>query len=80
MQMHDLVKSHRDHTSVMIWSYGNEYELQQVAQNMTNMAYRDIAIAADPTRPTTENDMTLKVRTRCPRTLAIATLHRPNPA
>ena len=60
-QMHDLVKSHRGHTSVMIWSYGNEYELQQVAQNMTNLAYRDLTMAADPTRPTSENDMTVKV-------------------
>ena len=84
MQMHDLVKSHREHTSVMIWSYGNEYELQQVAQNMTNMAYRDIALAADPTRPTTENDMTLKVRKEgalraCACALATAKPHRPNP-
>lgn len=62
-QMEDLAKSHRSHTSIVVWSYGNEYELQQVrqnAQNTTNFAYREAALSMDPTRSTAENDLTLK--------------------
>ncbi|XP_065198692.1 beta-galactosidase BoGH2A-like [Sycon ciliatum] len=53
-EMHDMVKSHRNHPSIVVWSFCNEVECQQVT-NQTGLSFRAIAKSLDPQRPTAAN-------------------------
>eukprot|EP00755_Sulcionema_specki_P011606 Sspe_Gene.49409::Locus_26619_Transcript_1_1_Confidence_1.000_Length_2869::g.49409::m.49409/K01190/lacZ; beta-galactosidase len=53
-EMHDMVKAHRNHPSVVTWSYCNEFECMQVS-DAAGRAFRDVAKALDPDRATAAN-------------------------
>ncbi len=56
-EMHDMVKSHRNHPSIVIWSFCNEYECIQ-STNQTGNLFRAAALAVDSTRPLAANGNT----------------------
>ena len=53
--MHEMVKAHRNHPSIVIWSFCNEFECGQNDAVFSGNAYRNAALSADPTRPLTAN-------------------------
>lgn len=53
-EMHDMVKSHRNHPSIVVWSFCNEYECLQIT-NQTGDLFRAAALAVDSTRPLAAN-------------------------
>ncbi|KAJ9469122.1 Beta-galactosidase BoGH2A [Diplonema papillatum] len=55
-QMADMVKHHRSHASVVVWSFCNEVECFKNT-NATELAYKSIATDLDPIRPTTCNQL-----------------------
>jgi len=55
-QMHDMVKRDRNHPSIVVWSFCNEYECGQADADYTAKAYREAAKSADPYRDVTAND------------------------
>eukprot|EP00756_Hemistasia_phaeocysticola_P022968 Hpha_TRINITY_DN15865_c4_g5::TRINITY_DN15865_c4_g5_i1::g.188348::m.188348/K01190/lacZ; beta-galactosidase len=57
-QMHDMVKRDRNHPSIIVWSFCNEYECNQNDPDYTAKAYREAALSADPDRPVAANDAT----------------------
>jgi hypothetical protein len=56
--MHDMVKRDRNHPSIIIWSFCNEYECQQNDPEYSAKRYRAAAYDIDGTRPVTANDIT----------------------
>ena len=56
--MHDMVKRDRNHPSIVIWSFCNEYECQQNDPEYSAKRYRAAAYDIDGTRPVTANDIT----------------------
>ncbi|KAJ9436228.1 Beta-galactosidase BoGH2A [Diplonema papillatum] len=53
-EMHDLVKMHRNHAPVLMWSFCNEADCDRDTQN-TSATLKAIAEGLDPSRPTTAN-------------------------
>lgn len=58
MAMRDMVKRDRNHPSVIVWSFCNEYECTQNDANFSALAFRRAALSIDSTRPLTANDAT----------------------
>merc|ERR1711871_1015155 len=56
--MRDMVKRDRNHPSIVVWSFCNEYECQQNDPDFSATAYRNAAYSVDGTRPVTANDIT----------------------
>ena len=56
--MHDMVKRDRNHPSIVVWSFCNEYECQQNDPEYSAKRYRAAAYGVDGTRPVTANDIT----------------------
>ena len=56
--MHDMVKRDRNHPSIIIWSFCNEYECQQNDPYYSAIRYRSAAYGVDGSRPVTANDIT----------------------
>ena len=53
--MADMVKRDRNHPSIAVWSFCNEYECKQEDANYSGFAYRAAAYALDGSRPVTAN-------------------------
>eukprot|EP01043_Picozoa_sp_COSAG02_P044063 COSAG02_NODE_3893_length_6074_cov_4.113138_1_plen_657_part_00 len=56
-EMHDMVKSHRNHPSIVVWSFCNEFECIQ-STNQTGDLFRAATLAVDSTRPLAANGYT----------------------
>ena len=56
--MHDMVKRDRNHPSIIIWSFCNEYECQQNDPYYSAIRYRSAAYGVDGSRPVTANAIT----------------------
>lgn len=56
-EMHEMVKRDRNHPSVVIWSYCNEFECEQLGSaNATAHTFRAATLALDTTRPLSANN------------------------
>ncbi len=56
-QMHDMVKRDRNHPSIIVYSFCNEYECQQNDPDYSARAYREAAKNLDPDRVVSANDI-----------------------
>ena len=56
-EMHDMVKRDRNHPSIIIWSYCNEFECEQLNDAQTTaLKFRAATLGVDRTRPLTANN------------------------
>eukprot|EP00659_Diplonema_papillatum_P014039 gene14039-21472_t len=55
-QMADMVRHHRAHASVVVWSLCNEDECEKYS-SATSVAYKSAASELDPMRPTAANEL-----------------------
>ena len=53
--MRDMVKRDRNHPSVVVWSFCNEYECEQQDADFSAAAFRAAALGVDGTRALTAN-------------------------